>query len=704
MTSWRRDPAKIAKKAAEDAIGDAVNGLYEVKGQSTTSQLPANPETGDRFRISSSGIVNGIEVKPNDHVHWDGTEWVVEYTSHLRENGPQNMGSWNPNDGAPSNNAENGQFWTANQSGEFAGVQYDQGDRVVRESNQWVRYDWVDNAGLDLRGGWDASTGAYPASPKEKDVYHVTTAGEVVEGTFVRLFEVGDTITWTGGLWLQVVSREHGQVADRRGTNELPSWYKARYPRLVCREFKVVEDIGLPRLQGHAAMYGLLETIPQWSSDSGGDVHQKITMSDGAVFQRNQKQNANKTGMADAWTDWQVMTDRLANAVGEVISSRRGGLISNGDGSLSACDYLAGGINFSGIADLDGDITDEVTGDYEFADISLSDELVDNCRAFAAQVRNTNIANSELISIDPLKHYQLKAKVRYIDPSVTGRTYLSVLCYDIDGQLILPQHGEFRAGTNAVLTQPLSPGDATVHITAAGDGDLNSWYQGATWFYRRIALGPYTSPSGVVHDDWGYTRHIEGSAGVGAYADGGFDSATGILQVEHPNGWQTANPDHPDGIWPVGTPITNPYGGGWGQYAGGSVLPTDNEWHELLGIIGGLANGVDSDNVFRLGTCAIRVALFANVSGSGVGEIRFADVDLREVKYLGTIDEANWPPDVSSEGQLYRITADFAAVVQDAHGDTQPQAGDLVMAIDAGGASASNLVVLARRGTASSIV
>lgn len=93
-------------------------------------------------------------------------------------------------------------------------------------------------------------------------------------------------------------------IKDTRGTNELPSWYFANYPKQTVEEFKQRTTMGVTG----SATYGQLTTKVLWNSTSGGSITQIFSSSDG-VFQRI----GNAT--ASSWTAW----DKVAEA-GKLIS------------------------------------------------------------------------------------------------------------------------------------------------------------------------------------------------------------------------------------------------------------------------------------------------------------------------------------------------------------------------------------------------
>ena len=92
------------------------------------------------------------------------------------------------------------------------------------------------------------------------------------------------------------------QVPDTRNDNQPPSWYWENYKRQTVRELKTNSVIQIPK-----GWLSVVETVVPWSDPTGGDIHQTVWRSDGAVFRRKSDvvyTHETRTYSRDTWTDW----------------------------------------------------------------------------------------------------------------------------------------------------------------------------------------------------------------------------------------------------------------------------------------------------------------------------------------------------------------------------------------------------------------
>ena len=92
------------------------------------------------------------------------------------------------------------------------------------------------------------------------------------------------------------------QVPDTRNDNQPPSWYWENYKRQTVRELKTNSVIQIPK-----GWLSVVETVVPWSDPTGGDIHQTVWRSDGAVFRRKSDvvyTHETRTYTKDQWTDW----------------------------------------------------------------------------------------------------------------------------------------------------------------------------------------------------------------------------------------------------------------------------------------------------------------------------------------------------------------------------------------------------------------
>lgn len=606
--------AAQAEAATNAALDQALIDHYEVKGDWDLSQgVPLTANSGDRYRVSNGGTLEQTELTTGDHFYWNGYAWICEHTASTATGSDHYQGGWDPANGAPSATAEFGQYWQATSAGDFSNETYSVGDYAYFTQDGWQRRDNVDDAGLHYVGYWDARTGQYPVNPPTHGAYLVQHAGEVSQGARVYVYQVGDTLTWTGSEWVHsIASNEMLNIVGQQTQNHPPSYYRARWPSRKVYHFVDVRALGLKIPNGflYAGYWSRLETETNTVGVSGGPARQFITLSDGTRYFRSQLYNkgiSTHLAIEDSWGAWQLFSHHTNNELGMLLSSRNGGLVTNSRGALYNSKSFLATTNFSVAV--------------------LTNELSPNgAMVFKGDnVSRWEVRTDEFIPVDPQKTYRLSLDFRYGRDDM-ARFYGGVFCFSIDKEVIRPEHGAHRA--YGVLSQDVSIGDASIFITPANGSSLEDFYQGGSPLERRIALFGYQSSSGVEYEPFTYTRWIEGDTSNGAYKENGINVATGEVTLRD-GGWQFANPKRADGVWPAGTPIGNCHFSNLAQVCLGAHHPQNTEWQHVEGEIGGLPTTEESEHVFLHGTHFIKPNFQFNWVGPA-GDVFFANVDCRE--------------------------------------------------------------------------
>ena len=109
---------------------------------------------------------------------------------------------------------------------------------------------------------------------------------------------------------------------------------------------------------------------------------------------------------------------------------------------------------------------------------------------------------------------------------------------------------------------------------------------------------------------------------------GGVNKATNTITLNKPLPASMANPDDPNGAWPIGTRIANTSNGGTFKYALANAyrLPTINQWHSLTNHIGGIdTSGTNVQNNFPPGATFAKFLILPSYSNRSGGWSTYPD-------------------------------------------------------------------------------
>lgn len=292
----------------------------------------------------------------------------------------------------------------------------------------------------------------------------------------------------------------------------------------------------------------------------------------------------------------------------DYITSRGLDLVTNGTGLL-ANDY-----NYPRDFAFDGAVAPNLPGSMQFA-------------GHYAGVRNLE----ELLPINPNLVYRFGCYVR--QEAVPGdwsaytngdrhRQYLGLLLMDSDQNVIESRHHmrHKQGGVDSLttLTAPLSPGDTVIEVA-----DASGWNRTTAAHYARgtIIFG-YKNSLGGLYDF--YSRLVE----FDLFDLGGVDVAANQITLKAPLPASLANPDDPNGTWPVGTRLANSSSGDNYKYSIlNNFIPAQTDtWYETINHVGGLdLSGRNSLPNFSPGTAYVKLTWLANYSNRNGGWNGFAD-------------------------------------------------------------------------------
>lgn len=235
----------------------------------------------------------------------------------------------------------------------------------------------------------------------------------------------------------------------------------------------------------------------------------------------------------------------------------------------------------------------------------------------------THISN-ELLPVDPNRVYRLTSYLR--QASVPGDwsafnygerhlQYMGLACFDADKNEISSSNYHRRpiaaVDTLTTLAAPLRPGDTSMTLASAtGWNNTN-----ASASLRTLGIFEYKNSFGFKYPD--YTR-LTASA---LWNVGGIDTGTGVVTFNQPLPAHMANPDDPDGEWPIGTKVANTASGALlYSFFGGMAVPAVDTWYRVTNFIGGrneYGGGVWYN--FPPGTAYVKILWLPNYSNRAGG-------------------------------------------------------------------------------------
>ncbi|NNG20489.1 hypothetical protein HJ590_13120 [Naumannella sp. ID2617S] len=152
----------------------------------------------------------------------------------------------------------------------------------------------------------------------------------------------------------------------------------------------------------------------------------------------------------------------------------------------------------------------------------------------------------EMIPFDPSKRYRFSFQARQRVPGVASRAFGLLAPHDQWGQQIQPYTYMFHPNTTTTLAADLKDGDTVIRLTSAAN-----WYgasakpAGANTHQRSMIIWGWTDPNGRVWPEHTYSRR---PWFANAWADGGVDTATGVITLRAP--WSS-------GTIAAGTKVSN---------------------------------------------------------------------------------------------------------------------------------------------------
>lgn len=111
----------ITDAYTKDEIDSKISNVYKIKGSSTIANLPTNPDIGDVYNITNSGIISGTEIVVNagDNVvytsdGWDKLAATVDLSSYATETELERLKYYGDKDIIPYSKS----YFTVNETGE----------------------------------------------------------------------------------------------------------------------------------------------------------------------------------------------------------------------------------------------------------------------------------------------------------------------------------------------------------------------------------------------------------------------------------------------------------------------------------------------------------------------------------------------------------------------------------------------------------
>jgi len=279
-----------------------------------------------------------------------------------------------------------------------------------------------------------------------------------------------------------------------------------------------------------------------------------------------------------------------------------------------------------------GDLSNIVAGDMAKLTFDITQAPpAGGAGAFKYTGANGYARTLDLIPVNLLRKHRFSFLARSGDANganydAAGRFFMGFVCYDADGQMILPQHfGKVTGSAQTTLAAALNPGQTTVTLTSA-----TGWHNGATPANRNFAWYPYTTALGSKFEDYGYTRNVSSNyaaytqANGGAWASGGISGNVITLR----SAWTGP-------ALPAGTKIANVFEGNTYMYGAAlNYTAIPNAWTVYETTVQGVnaTSTEDPNNLqFRPGTAYIRPIILINNGAAGTATFYFTMFDFREI-------------------------------------------------------------------------
>lgn len=219
----------------------------------------------------------------------------------------------------------------------------------------------------------------------------------------------------------------------------------------------------------------------------------------------------------------------------------------------------------------------------------------------------------EFLSVDPNAVYRLQTYLRQESDitSTCHSQYMGLMAFDVDKNSIHSEnHMRFYSNgidSRTTLAHPLSPGDMQIHLTSAAGWNDNSSHT----YQRGIILFGYRNQQG---GKYGYYSRL---VFTDLFDLAGVDKANNIITLKTPLPASAANPDDPNGTWPVGTELANSSKGGTYKYSvmGNLRLAAQDTWYQAVNHMGGIdLSGKNVTANFPPGTAYVKVFWLPNYS------------------------------------------------------------------------------------------
>lgn len=233
--------------------------------------------------------------------------------------------------------------------------------------------------------------------------------------------------------------------------------------------------------------------------------------------------------------------------------------------------------------------------------------------------------STELLPVDPNLTYRISCYLRQESADGDFSTFpdqdrhtqfMGLMCFDRDKRLIVStDHMRYKHNgidSLTTLTAPLTPGDTVVHL-ASTDG----WNMAGGLHIRKgIIIFEYKDSVGKKYDYYSRLWQFD------LFEPTGIDTNAHTITLKTPFPNTLANPDHPDGTWPIGTRIANTNPGSTYKYSllSSYRVPQTDTWYKAVNYMGGIdASGENITSNFVPGTTFVKVFWLPNYSNRSGG-------------------------------------------------------------------------------------
>jgi len=265
------------------------------------------------------------------------------------------------------------------------------------------------------------------------------------------------------------------------------------------------------------------------------------------------------------------------------------------------------------------------------------DPLVANSSAGSFRHDGSYLAkfSDESFDVLPGLAYKLSVSIKTTTNN-TKKQFVGLAFFDTGGASARPIYNMFDNGTLAELTRDFEVGiDSHIYID-----NVTGFSFGALTHQRGFIFWNYTDSNGLSYSEHTYSRNVlQGIVpNSPVITDLGGEFEIDVMTSWHSGSYSTGD------IIPAGTKLSRMNNGGTYKYiaASNEAVPTDGDWHNYAGYVGGVdVTGTNKKNAISPGARTAKLVILPNLSGASPLDVKvwFANLDFRVDTSVNFIDD-----------------------------------------------------------------